>query len=103
MSVDCIRRIGRSRAGHVAGPLPDCPFSCSVRGRSFLGYTASTDALQELLGFLYAECCTRKRPSHRTRLCAADTRVTRLWESDQLRSCWNTVGTQLIKKDLQRY
>jgi DNA-binding transcriptional ArsR family regulator len=31
------------------------------REGTFLRYTANTDALQELLGFLYAECCTRNR------------------------------------------
>jgi DNA-binding transcriptional ArsR family regulator len=34
----------------------------SVRREStFLRYTANTEALQELLQFLYAECCTRNR------------------------------------------
>lgn len=28
---------------------------------TFLWYTANTDALRELLGFLYEECCTRSR------------------------------------------
>ena len=28
------------------------------RESTFLRYTANTEALQELLGFLYAECCT---------------------------------------------
>jgi DNA-binding transcriptional ArsR family regulator len=31
------------------------------RQGTFLRYTANTDTLQELLGFLYAECCTRNR------------------------------------------
>jgi DNA-binding transcriptional ArsR family regulator len=31
------------------------------REGTFLRYTASTSALQDLLGFLYAECCTRNR------------------------------------------
>ena len=31
------------------------------RESTFLRYTANTEALQELLGFLYAECCTRSR------------------------------------------
>ncbi len=31
------------------------------REGTFLWYQASTDALAELLGFLYAECCTRNR------------------------------------------
>jgi ArsR family transcriptional regulator len=29
------------------------------RDGTFLWYTASTETLRELLGFLYAECCTR--------------------------------------------
>jgi ArsR family transcriptional regulator len=34
----------------------------SVRREStFLWYSANTEALQELLGFLYAECCTRNQ------------------------------------------
>jgi ArsR family transcriptional regulator, arsenate/arsenite/antimonite-responsive transcriptional repressor len=31
------------------------------REGTFLRYTADTDALQELLQFLYAECCTRNK------------------------------------------
>ena len=31
------------------------------REGTFLWYSANTDALQELLGFLYAECCTRNK------------------------------------------
>ena len=31
------------------------------RERTFLRYTANTEALQELLQFLYAECCTRNK------------------------------------------
>jgi ArsR family transcriptional regulator, arsenate/arsenite/antimonite-responsive transcriptional repressor len=31
------------------------------RDSTFLWYTANADALQELLGFLYAECCTRNK------------------------------------------
>jgi DNA-binding transcriptional ArsR family regulator len=31
------------------------------RDSTFLWYTANTGALQELLGFLYAECCTRNQ------------------------------------------
>src|SRR5204863_4647413 len=31
------------------------------REGTFLRYTANTDALQELMGFLYAECCTRNK------------------------------------------
>lgn len=31
------------------------------REGTFLWYSANTESLQELLGFLYAECCTRTR------------------------------------------
>jgi len=31
------------------------------REGTFLRYTANTDTLQELLGFLHAECCTRNK------------------------------------------
>src|SRR5271167_3614458 len=31
------------------------------RESTFLRYTANTEALQELLQFLYAECCTRNK------------------------------------------
>ncbi len=42
------------------------------REGTFLWYTANTEALQELLGFLYAECCTRNKavkPEHIITLC----------------------------------
>ena len=42
------------------------------REGTFLWYSANAEALQELLGFLYAECCTRNRaiePHAITRLC----------------------------------
>jgi DNA-binding transcriptional ArsR family regulator len=31
------------------------------RESTFLRYTANSDALQELLSFLYSECCTRNK------------------------------------------
>jgi DNA-binding transcriptional ArsR family regulator len=42
------------------------------RESTFLRYTANTDALQELLQFLYAECCTRNKavkPEEIIRIC----------------------------------
>jgi DNA-binding transcriptional ArsR family regulator len=42
------------------------------REGTFLRYSANADALQELLAFLYAECCSRSRavePASITRLC----------------------------------
>lgn len=32
-----------------------------VREKTFLRYTANTGAIEELLSFLYAECCTRNK------------------------------------------
>jgi len=42
------------------------------RESTFLRYTANTKALGELLGFLYAECCTRNKaikPAKITQIC----------------------------------
>ena len=42
------------------------------RESTFLRYTANTAALEELLGFLYAECCTRNKaikPAKITQIC----------------------------------
>jgi DNA-binding transcriptional ArsR family regulator len=42
------------------------------RESTFLRYTANTEALQELLQFLYAECCTRNnavKPKNVVQLC----------------------------------
>jgi ArsR family transcriptional regulator, arsenate/arsenite/antimonite-responsive transcriptional repressor len=42
------------------------------REGTFLWYSANTEALQALLGFLYAECCTRNKaikPEHIVTLC----------------------------------
>jgi DNA-binding transcriptional ArsR family regulator len=43
------------------------------REGTYLWYSANADALQELLGFLYAECCTRNKavePKSIVRLCS---------------------------------
>jgi DNA-binding transcriptional ArsR family regulator len=32
-----------------------------TREKAFMRYRANADALEELLGFLYAECCTRNK------------------------------------------
>jgi DNA-binding transcriptional ArsR family regulator len=42
------------------------------REGTYLWYSANTEALQELLGFLYAECCTRNKaikPALITQIC----------------------------------
>ena len=43
-----------------------------TRDGTYLWYSANTEILQELLGFLYAECCTRNKaiqPQAIVRLC----------------------------------
>ena len=43
-----------------------------VREGTFLRYRASTEALEDLLNFLYSECCTRNRaidPAKIARIC----------------------------------
>ena len=40
------------------------------REGTYLRYSANTDALAELLGFLYAECCTRNKAVKPTRITA---------------------------------
>ena len=40
------------------------------REGTFLRYGANTEALQELLGFLYAECCTRNKAIEPARVLA---------------------------------
>jgi len=42
------------------------------REGTFLRYTANVDALQQVLGFLYDECCTRNKavkPEHIIQIC----------------------------------
>jgi len=40
------------------------------REKAFIRYRANTEALQELLGFLYAECCTRNKAIEGKRILA---------------------------------
>ena len=40
------------------------------RDSTFLWYTANTEVLQDLLGFLYAECCTRNKAIQPDRIVA---------------------------------
>jgi ArsR family transcriptional regulator len=43
------------------------------RESNFLWYSAETDALRELLDFLYAECCTRSQANHSKVLVSVET------------------------------
>jgi ArsR family transcriptional regulator, arsenate/arsenite/antimonite-responsive transcriptional repressor len=43
------------------------------REGTFLWYSANTEVLQELLGFLYAECCTRNKAIEPDKICSNGT------------------------------
>jgi ArsR family transcriptional regulator, arsenate/arsenite/antimonite-responsive transcriptional repressor len=51
--------IPNSTLSHHLDKLKNEDLIAMQREGTFLRYTASTSALEELLGFLYAECCTR--------------------------------------------
>src|SRR5712691_12031821 len=53
--------IPASTLSHHLEKLKNEDLVCVRREGTFLWYSASTEALQELLGFLYAECCTRNK------------------------------------------
>jgi ArsR family transcriptional regulator, arsenate/arsenite/antimonite-responsive transcriptional repressor len=50
-----------STLSHHLDKLKNEQLVCVRRDGTFLWYSANTQALQELLGFLYAECCTRNK------------------------------------------
>jgi DNA-binding transcriptional ArsR family regulator len=51
--------IPNSTLSHHLDKLKNEDLIAMQREGTFLRYTANTSALEELLGFLYAECCTR--------------------------------------------
>jgi ArsR family transcriptional regulator, arsenate/arsenite/antimonite-responsive transcriptional repressor len=53
--------IPNSTLSHHLDKLRNEDLVCVQRESTFLRYTANTEALRELLQFLYAECCTRNR------------------------------------------
>jgi ArsR family transcriptional regulator len=53
--------VGGSTLSHHLEKLKNEGLVSVKRQSTFLRYTANTEALQELLGFLYAECCTRNQ------------------------------------------
>ena len=53
--------IPSSTLSHHLDKLKNEDLVCVRREGTFLWYSANTEALQELLGFLYAECCTRNK------------------------------------------
>ena len=64
--------IAASTLSHHLDKLKNEDLIAVRRESTFLRYTANTAALEELLGFLYAECCTRNKaikPTKITQLC----------------------------------
>jgi len=53
--------IPNSTLSHHLEKLKNDELVTTEREKSFIRYRANTDALQQLLGFLYAECCTRNK------------------------------------------
>jgi ArsR family transcriptional regulator, arsenate/arsenite/antimonite-responsive transcriptional repressor len=64
--------IAASTLSHHLEKLKNEDLIAVRRESTFLRYTANTSVLEELLGFLYAECCTRNKaikPTKITQLC----------------------------------
>jgi DNA-binding transcriptional ArsR family regulator len=53
--------IPNSTLSHHLDKLKNEDLVTVQREGTFLRYRANTEALQELVGFLYAECCTRNK------------------------------------------
>jgi DNA-binding transcriptional ArsR family regulator len=53
--------VAGSTLSHHLEKLKNDELVTATREKAFIRYRANTAALQELLGFLYAECCTRNR------------------------------------------
>ena len=53
--------VGGSTLSHHLAKLKNDELVTAEREKAFIRYRANTAALEELLGFLYAECCTRNR------------------------------------------
>ena len=53
--------IPHSTLSHHLEKLKNDELVTTEREKAFVRYRANADALQDLLGFLYAECCTRNK------------------------------------------
>src|SRR5215210_7480085 len=51
--------VGGSTLSHHLEKLKNDGLVTAEREKAFIRYRANAETLQELLGFLYAECCTR--------------------------------------------
>jgi ArsR family transcriptional regulator len=62
--------IAGSTLSHHLEKLKNDELVVTEREKAFIRYRANTDALEELLGFLYAECCTRNKAVEPKRIVA---------------------------------
>ena len=62
--------IASSTLSHHLEKLKIDQLVSTEREKAFIRYRANTRALEELLGFLYAECCTRNRAIEGKRILA---------------------------------
>jgi ArsR family transcriptional regulator len=62
--------ISGSTLSHHLEKLKNDDLVATTREGTFIRYRANTEALQELLGFLYAECCTRNKAIEPKRMIA---------------------------------
>ena len=53
--------VAGSTLSHHLEKLKNDELITAVREKAFIRYRANTGTLEELLGFLYAECCTRNK------------------------------------------
>jgi DNA-binding transcriptional ArsR family regulator len=53
--------VAGSTLSHHLEKLKNDDLVTAVREKAFIRYRANTETLQELLGFLMAECCTRNK------------------------------------------
>jgi DNA-binding transcriptional ArsR family regulator len=53
--------IAGSTLSHHLEKLKNDELVTAAREKAFIRYRANAEALEELLGFLYAECCTRNK------------------------------------------
>ena len=62
--------IAASTLSHHLEKLKTDHLVTTTREGTFIRYRANTESLQELLGFLYAECCTRNKAVEPRRIVA---------------------------------
>ena len=62
--------VGGSTLSHHLEKLKNDELVTAEREKAFIRYRANTAALEELLGFLYAECCTRNKAVEPKRISA---------------------------------